>query len=297
MFQNSTAIELRQKYEAGERDFTNLQQRRGDLRGLNLSGANLKGADLSYANLRDVDLSNADLRGVYFNEADLSGANLAGANLQGASLIKAYLIKANLSSANLQAAYFTGAYLTKANLTDADLTGTYLNGAQLTGANLTGAHYTSCTHFDPGFNVQKFQLKKEYGQGQEVGKITWQELLDSFNHLSEISSRYLGSTMTVKNWESTKPPGEISREVTINKKAQFTGDKPQQVLTDLQKQQAKVWVQSFVKCCSAIVQDFPNLIDTKQMVFPLTEAEKDLPIIVQKKANPGNQLQLSTIFS
>ncbi len=299
MFQNSIAIELRQRYEGGERNFTNLQYRRGDLRGLNLSGVNLRGADLSYANLREVDLSGADLREVYLNEADLSGANLSGANLQGASLIKAYLIKANLQSANLQSAYFTGAYLTKANLSEADLTGTYLNGAQLTGANLTGAHYTSSTHFDPNFNPQKSLLKKEYGKGEEVKKITLEELLNTFNHLSEISVRYLGNTMTVKNWETTKPTGEILVGVTIDKKALFSAEKPKHILSDLQKQQSKIWAQNFVRSCRNIVQDFPSLIDPKLMVFSVVEDEKELPIIVTKDSldNVSEELKLSSIFS
>ena len=61
--------------------------------------ANLSGADLSGADLRSADLSGANLSGADLRRADLSGANLSGADLRRADLSGANLSGANLSGA------------------------------------------------------------------------------------------------------------------------------------------------------------------------------------------------------
>ncbi|ACK70724.1 pentapeptide repeat protein [Gloeothece citriformis PCC 7424] len=273
MIEKQEAINLKNKYDAGERDFCNLELRRIDLRGLNLSHANFKGADLSYANLREINLSGADLREAFLNEADLTGANLQGANLEGTYLIKAYLMKTNLQEANLSKAYLTGAYLSKSNLTKANLSGAYLNGAKLSGADLTDISYDETTHFDVNFPLNKVETKKELSRTPSLLnlKVTIEDLLKSLNHLSQLSNRYLGSTMTVRYWETTRPQSEWLHQFEIKSSAQisFTGNQPGYL--DLsQLRLAQEWISRFVKICSQIIQDYPKMIDRKQLVLSLT---------------------------
>jgi uncharacterized protein YjbI with pentapeptide repeats len=264
MVYGSVAVDIRQRYETGERQFLNLQLRGADLRGINLSQADLSGADLSKANLRDVNLSGANLAEAQLNEADLSSANLERANLTETSLIKAYLIKANLHSANLRNAYLTGAYLTKSILINADLKGAYLNGTQLTGANFKGARYDQKTRFDNGFDPQKMGLEPDdlFVHQAAISRLTVEELLANINQISQISSRYLGASITVRYWESTRQSNEYLEDFTLNNNAQFswTG-KPQADLDMLQVQEVREWIDRFTVSCGEIIQDFPKLIN------------------------------------
>jgi uncharacterized protein YjbI with pentapeptide repeats len=258
------AVDIRQRYETGEREFINLQLRGADLRGINLSQADLRGADLSKANLREVNFSGANLAEVQLNEADLSSANLEGANLTEASLIKVYLIKANLRSANLREAYLTGAYLTKSILINADLKGAYLNGTQLTGANLKGAYYNHKTRFDNDFNPEKMGLEKDdfFSHQGTISRLLVEDLLENLNQISQISSRYLGCAITVRYWESTRQTKEHLQYFTLNSSAQFSwSGKPQAFLDAIQVQEVREWIDRFIISCAAILQDFPKLIN------------------------------------
>jgi len=53
--------EMLSRYEAGQRDFRNLNLIAANLRNLNLSGINLSGANLAKANLAGANLSQANL--------------------------------------------------------------------------------------------------------------------------------------------------------------------------------------------------------------------------------------------
>ncbi|MGL5804561.1 MAG: pentapeptide repeat-containing protein [Xenococcaceae cyanobacterium] len=78
--------ELRRRYEAGERNFSNLDLKQisftfADLSYSNFSGCNLIGADLRWTNLTGVNFESAFLNGANLLEANLSDANFARANL------------------------------------------------------------------------------------------------------------------------------------------------------------------------------------------------------------------------
>ena len=291
MVQSSTAQEIQAKYQAGERDFQGVQLRREDLHGLNLAGANFSGADFTEANLRDTDLQGANFQGAYCNGADLSSANLEKANLQGASLIKTYLLKANLQGANLEEALCTGAFLTRANLQGANLNGTYFNGASLTGADLSQAKYNNKTRFDATFNPTKAGLKKvgevaiavtpgtssATAQPQAVDfsklSLTVEDLLLMFSHLSELGNRYLGNTMTSRYLQSSRPSLEWFEQFDINRstaKVTYQGSVKDK-LSPSQIELSQQWAKKFVKSCTMIFKDFPNMVDTEQLVFPVTD--------------------------
>lgn len=98
---------------------------RGQLWGLDLSGAFLPGANLLDASLHYTNLSGANLI-----DANLSSAILVGANLSGANLLRA-----NLAGADLAYAKLSGAYLP-----DVDLTGVkgFKDIENFSGADLRG---------------------------------------------------------------------------------------------------------------------------------------------------------------
>lgn len=102
-----------------------------DLRNINLRRVELLGANLQRADLRGCDLRGADLRG-----CDFSGANLEGVKLAGAILFEASFVKANLQGADIQGANLNRADLSGANLRSVNLTGASLRAANLQGANL-----------------------------------------------------------------------------------------------------------------------------------------------------------------
>ncbi|MGC1396695.1 MAG: pentapeptide repeat-containing protein, partial [Coleofasciculaceae cyanobacterium] len=120
--------ELLARYEAGERDFCEI----------NLSGADLSYADLCGADLSDAELCFANLTCANLSAADLSNADLSATNLIGADLVNANLSSANLSLANLSLANFSNTNLTNANLSYANLIEANFTNATLTGAILNG---------------------------------------------------------------------------------------------------------------------------------------------------------------
>ncbi|MCG9887163.1 MAG: pentapeptide repeat-containing protein [Cyanobacteria bacterium] len=132
-----SASQLLKRYQAGERQFRQL-----DLRGINLFEMTLVG----------IDLGGCWLAGAYLPYADLSGASLMGAIAPKIELGNARLRQANFSEAVLYGGQFLRVNLRHANLQRADLRGANfygadLSGADLSGADLTGADLTAC-NFD-----------------------------------------------------------------------------------------------------------------------------------------------------
>jgi uncharacterized protein YjbI with pentapeptide repeats len=105
-----------------------LDLRRAELQGSNLSNKNLNGADLrdvrfAWAELRYTQFVNADLRGVLINDARAPYANFSGSQL---------------NDAYLWGSDFRETIFCKANLTGADLRNTQLARANFSGAKLIG---------------------------------------------------------------------------------------------------------------------------------------------------------------
>lgn len=115
------AFELTEKYEAGERNFAQINLKDEALPGINLTLANLQEANLVWCDLRKASLSHANLTSAQLRHANLSNANLQGAKLQGT----------DLQGAKLQGANLSWAVLRGTNLTDADLTDVNFQNATL----------------------------------------------------------------------------------------------------------------------------------------------------------------------
>ncbi len=118
----SQAVEdLLGRYEAGLRDFRQVNLEESNLANATLSLADLTGAQLVWANLSGASLYYVNLTGAKLRHADLRGAKLRNANLKGADFLNANLTGADLSWCNLSGANLTGANLTDANLQNAIL--------------------------------------------------------------------------------------------------------------------------------------------------------------------------------
>ena len=75
-----TLEELLNRYQAGEKNFSEIQIRLGELVSQNLSEIDLNGARLDRVSLIDCNLSKAN-----FTRANIAGSNLEGANLSDAN--------------------------------------------------------------------------------------------------------------------------------------------------------------------------------------------------------------------
>lgn len=103
-----------------------------------------------------------------------------------------------------------------------------------------------------------------------AGKLTVRELLNTLNLLSQISNRYLGSTITARYWESSRPNISWLNQFTVERSAQFSySGKATEPVNSLQLQYLQQWIKAFVKSCSQIIQDFPSLIDRQKLAFAL----------------------------
>lgn len=115
------ALDITAKYEAGERNFAQINLKDEALPGINLTLADLQEANFVWCDLRESSLSHANLTSAQLRHADLTNANLQGAKLQGT----------DLQGAKLQGANLSWAVLKGTNLTDADLTDVNLQNATL----------------------------------------------------------------------------------------------------------------------------------------------------------------------
>jgi uncharacterized protein YjbI with pentapeptide repeats len=104
---------------------------------------NLHEARFSRVDLREVDFSRSNLQKAKMR-GDLSGVNFSGADLRQASIRYSDLSQANLQKASLNGATLIEVDLRHANLAQADLSGiTFGNWVKIDGANLKGARLGS----------------------------------------------------------------------------------------------------------------------------------------------------------
>ncbi|WP_319419507.1 pentapeptide repeat-containing protein [Pleurocapsa sp. FMAR1] len=170
-----TLEEILNRYLAGERNFSQIKIRLGELANQDLSNINLSDASLSQVSLVGCNLSNANL-----SKANLPGSNLEGVNLSDADMSQTnFCVGESKDYAQIMTSIensWTGiwknlptetatqakeqmyaqmsqqlpeflfpvslkrANLERANLTQADLRRTYLNDANLQGTDLTNAN-------------------------------------------------------------------------------------------------------------------------------------------------------------
>ncbi len=252
---------IQQNYVIGTKKSEELDLRNADLR-----GANLRYIDFQGANLFNADLRGANLNGSNLREANLNGAKLNGANLQGTSLHKALIIggcfiEANLSGADLRDTSLDVATFSRANLQGADLSEAYLKGADLEGANLNGAYYSISTYFSDDINPIKLGM-------QLAVTISVEDLLNKFNYLSHFSQIYLGSTITAKYWDLSRPELEWLHHFEVHRSSQITfSGSSTELISNLQLHWSQQWINSFIKHCNGVIRNFASLVDQSQVTL------------------------------
>lgn len=267
MLKSNVTTNIQKMYSSGERNFPKQQLRRINLKKAQLQGINLEGSDLTYADLREADLRGANLRRCYLNEANLTGADLTGADLTGAYLLKAYLTNINCHKVILKEAYLTGSFLTKGNFRQANIIGALLNGSHLNGAIFQGASYNHTTRFDRGINPENLGMTKVSSfTSTATQKRTIAEVVTNFEKIAEITVNYLGVTITVKNFENSRPDIEWLNSFSMDKqgKINYQGSLNNKA-TSLQLKWLEKWSNAFIKKSSLIIHDLPKIIEDKQL--------------------------------
>ncbi|MEB3232755.1 MAG: hypothetical protein VKJ64_17225 [Leptolyngbyaceae bacterium] len=91
------------------------------------------------------------------------------------------------------------------------------------------------------------------------------EFLTAINALLHVSTDYLGKTMVINYWKSSRPPLEWLSNFDINASGHFVvadtakmeKNKP---LNQEQQQWLREWVKAFIQRCARIIRDFPKLL-------------------------------------
>jgi hypothetical protein len=90
------------------------------------------------------------------------------------------------------------------------------------------------------------------------------DLLVALNHLSQFTTQYLGTTVIVNYWKSSRPAVEWLNNFQIDRAAHITFSgtllNGSQALSEEQHQWLREWVVAFIDRCSKVIRDFPAII-------------------------------------
>jgi hypothetical protein len=278
VIKNYTAIQICEQYSAGKRQFSesNLEQvnlaklvlNQIDLSNSVLNQANLEQADLSNASFRQsslagVNLARANLQKVDFTQADLSHANLTGAIITGANFDHANLSRTNLSLAKLSADNINSASKNtnsldtpksnRVSFQGANLTGAFFMGVDLSSARLQGAIYDDKTNLARDFDPVKAGMIHV----SMIKSVSLDQSLTQFNQLVEYSNRLLGSTITTKYFNASRPDFDWLNQFQINSDNHifYNGNISEPVNLE-QLDYFQQWIDAFTQTCSKIIKNF-----------------------------------------
>ncbi|MEY2858360.1 MAG: hypothetical protein RLZZ74_2673 [Cyanobacteriota bacterium] len=278
MLDDGIAIQISKQYACGKREFSNINLEHANLAKAILSQIDLSNSILNHANLEQADLSNAffrqsslaranlsraNLRGVDFTKADLSHANMTGAIIIGANFAHANLCRTNLSLSKLLDANINNAShnsnaleipkTSKVNFHGANLTGAFFMGVDLNSAHLQGAIYDDKTNLAPNFDPVKAGMIHI----KMIESVPLDKLLAQFNRLVGHSNRYLGSTITTKYFNSSRPDFDWLNQFQINSDhhISFSGN-ISNVISLEQSDYFQQWIDAFTQTCSRIIKNF-----------------------------------------
>lgn len=276
------AIQLCEQYSLENRHFEKAQLKEANLEKAYLYEINLSDSNLQYANLRESSLVKANLSRANFTGANLSGANLCRANLTDANFCSGDLSRANLTGANLYRAKFSHANLSQASflitkLGDenniskninsseisqsvtvdfrfANLTGASFIGVNLNSANVEGAIYDDNTIFSPSFDP----ISARMIHIRMMQTFAIEELLSQFNNLFSKSKRYLGTSITTKYFNASRPEFSWLNQFQINKKNKisYVGT-VSSLISHEQLYYFQRWIDSFTESYSKIIKTDP----------------------------------------
>lgn len=85
------------------------------------------------------------------------------------------------------------------------------------------------------------------------------DLVNALNQMSQLASRYLGTTISSNYWKATRPDQAMAKfEVDRTARIRLIGASTH-INTKMQRQ-IQAWVAAFVDRCTKIIRDFPSLI-------------------------------------
>lgn len=291
--------EFKQQYQQGKKEFINFNLREADFKGINLSYLDLRGCNLIKANLTEVcldeaNLDNANLTEAILDRASLIKTRLNQANLTKASLIKTKLVRASLNEANLSQANFSNAFLTiscldKTLLTGASFQEAAINGASFQEADLTDASFLRASLRHAKFNLSYYNFNTLFDSNFDpieagmqkiisIEDITTDLLTETFTSLCQLGQHYLGIQMITKYWQSSRPDFDWLKQFQINNLGQVTFiEENNQPVNQENIKYYKKWLDAFIKSCSLIIQDFPKIVNEKELIaFELEEILKQI---------------------
>lgn len=111
------------------------------------------------------------------------------------------------------------------------------------------------------------EIKTENQGAQPQGSptVTMDELLAVFNEVIGSAHRYLGKSIALGHIQSSRPEEEWLEHFELKTPKQLIFHGEEADLTREQLQIFEAWVQNFVKDCSAIISDFPNMINYQEI--------------------------------
>lgn len=95
--------------------------------------------------------------------------------------------------------------------------------------------------------------------------VTVQNMLAALNHLSQFTRHYLGTSIIVNYWRSTCPDIDWLKNFQIDRAAEFAFNQAipsslNQPLTLEEQAWIKVWVAAFIRRCSTVIRNFPQIV-------------------------------------
>lgn len=116
----------------------------------------------------------------------------------------------------------------------------------------------------PEFAEVKRQIFWTLGFKRVVVKI--EDLVNALNQLSQFSDKYLGTTLTVNNWQTTRPKFDWLNNFQVHRSADITfADKTAASVSLVQLQETQEWVAAFIQRSSQIIRDFATIIEQKRI--------------------------------
>ncbi|MES1024251.1 hypothetical protein ABN584_15290 [Gloeocapsa sp. BRSZ] len=95
--------------------------------------------------------------------------------------------------------------------------------------------------------------------------ITTQEVVEALTQISLFSKNYLGSTLTINNWQNTRPAADWLIFFQIEQSAKFIIKDKSQQLSLKQLYLIHEWAVAFSEQSSIIIRDFVEIIKEKKL--------------------------------
>ncbi|MEY2977444.1 MAG: hypothetical protein RLZZ435_1583 [Cyanobacteriota bacterium] len=139
-----------------------------------------------------------------------------------------------------------------------------MTGGLRTGSTISSSIASGRT--STGQQSGRSSAQSNRGQTPEVGIL--KEYFLGINQLSSFAKKYLGTAVIVNYWKSSRPQVkwlegfQIDRSGNVTCLAENT-QLIQQPVSTQQQEWLRDWVQSFIKRCSTVIRDFPNLAEAE----------------------------------